>query len=156
MKNLLQAYKHHVSELYHRLLSNNTEELKEPTWSEISKDMQTLHGLLALNTSITNFTLRRNMQKAKETSLPSSIITITPVSPQPSTSKQPSVTTIAQMKMMIFAAQKELNIPKLVRTESGPLQEALTPIQGGIEVIQGPSPTKKKKRRGTKVDSRSN
>jgi len=79
------------------------------------------------------------MQKAKENSLPKTIITasqnIVTVTTQ---TRQPSVITIAEMKTMITEAQKEPTTPKLVRTQSGPLQAA-------IEAIQGPSPLKKKR-----------
>jgi len=86
------------------------------------------------------------LQKSKDNSLPKSIITAKSVLPQ-LTNKQPSVITIAQMKTMITEAQKEPTTSQLVRTESGPLQAA-------IDALQGPSPTKKKKRRGTKETPR--
>ncbi len=55
-----------MSKWHERLQStnNNSEEVKDPTWIEISKDMQTLHGLMAINTSIGNFILKKNAMKA--------------------------------------------------------------------------------------------
>jgi len=144
-----------VSKLHERLQSNNnSEEVKDPTWIEISKDMQTLHGLMAINTSIGNFILKKNAMKARENSLPKTIITAETLTPSTSITKQPSVITVAQMKTMLTDAQKAPTTPQLVgvrariggyaptaqlvRTESGPLQEA-------IDALQGPSPLKKKK-----------
>jgi hypothetical protein len=155
MKDLLQVYTQLVSKLHERLQSNNnSEEVKDPTWIEISKDMQTLHGLMAINTSIGNFILKKNAMKARENSLPKTIITAETLTPSTSITKQPSVITVAQMKTMLTDAQKAPTTPQLVtvrariggheptaqlvRTESGPLQEA-------IDALQGPSPLKKKK-----------
>ncbi len=154
MKDLLQVYTQLVSKLHERLQSNiNSEEVKDPTWIEISKDMQTLHGLMAINTSIGNFILKKNAMKARENSLPKTIITAETLTPSTSITKQPSVITVAQMKTMLTDAQKAPTTPQLVtvrariggyeptaqlvRTESGPLQEA-------IDALQGPSPLKKR------------
>jgi hypothetical protein len=92
--------------------------------------------------------------KARENSLPKTIITAETLTPSTSINKQPSVITVAQMKTMLTDAQKAPTTPQLVtvrariggyaptaqlvRTESGPLQEA-------IDALQGPSPLKKKK-----------
>jgi len=131
MKDLLQVYRKLVSDMYKRLHSNdNNEELKEPTWIEISKDMQTLHGLMAISTSISNYLLRRNAQKAKENSLPKTIITAETLSPS-TTNKQPSVITIAEMKTMITEVQKEPTTPKLVRARIGPSLPQLVRTQSG-------------------------
>jgi hypothetical protein len=155
VKDLLQVYTQIVSTWHERLQStNNSEEVKDPTWIEISKDMQTLHGLMAINTSIGNFILKKNAMKARENSLPKTIITAETLTPSTSIARQPSVITVAQMKTMLTDAQKAPTTPQLltvrarsggheptaqlVRTESGPLQEA-------IDALQGPSPLKKKK-----------
>jgi len=110
--------------------------------------MQTLHGLIAINTSISNFLLRKNAMKAKENSLPKTIITAETLSLSPTTNRQPSVITIAQMKTMITEAQKEPTTPKLVRARIGRSSPQLVrtesgPLHAAIEALQGPSPLKK-------------
>ena len=142
MKDMLKVYTAHIAEMYNRQQAKCNEEYKDPTWIEISKDTQILHALLAINTAIGNYVLRNNMQKAKGDQLPKSIITITTLTPQPSANKQPSTITIAPTQT---ETQKTGGItpssPKLVRTESGPLQAA-------IDALRGSPPTKKQKEEG--------
>ena len=153
MKDMLKVYTAHIAEMYNRQQAKCNEEYKDPTWIEISQDSQILHALLAMNTAMGNYVLKSNMQKVKEDQLPKSIITITTLTPQPSTNKQPSTITIAPMqtdtqktpttptRIRVRIGRTPPSSPKLVRTESGPLQAA-------IDALQGPSPTKKQKEEG--------
>ena len=141
MKDMLKVYTAHIAEMYNRQQAKCNEEYKDPTWIEISKDTQILHALLAINTAMGNYVLRNNMQKVKGDQLPKSIITITTLTPQPSANKQPSTITIAPMQTDTQKTPTPPSSPKLVRTESGPLQAA-------IDALRGSPPTKKQKEEG--------
>ena len=148
-KETLEAHAKLVTDMNNRLQPCINGEYRDPTWIELSKDTQTLHALMAVNTNLANYVLNKNMQKAKDSILSTSIITTTASSPQ----RQPSTITIAPMQTETQKTPTTPTIirgriggitpssPKLVRTESGPLQAA-------IDALRGSPPTKKQKEEG--------
>ena len=137
-KETLEAHAKLVTDMYKRLQPCVNGEYKDPTWVELSKDAQTLHALMAVNTNLASYVLNKNVQKAKDSTLPQAIITtMTSSSPQ----RQPSTITIAPMQTDTQKTPTPPSSPKLVRTESGPLQAA-------IDALRGSPPTKKQKEEG--------
>ena len=149
-KETLEAHAKLVTDMYKRLQPCINGEYRDPTWIELSKDTQTLHALMAINTNLASYVLNRNMQKAKDSTLPKSVITIMASS---SPQRQPSTITIAPMqtdtqktpttptRIRVRIGRTPPSSPKLVRTESGPLQAA-------IDALRGSPPTKKQKEEG--------
>ena len=111
-KETLEAHAKLVTDMYKRLQPCINGEYRDPTWVELSKDMQTLHALMAVNTNLANYVLNKNMQKAKDSTLSTSIITITASSPQ----RQPSTITIAPMQT---DTQKSPTTPTRIRVRIG-------------------------------------
>ena len=149
-KETLEAHAKLVTDMYKRLQPCVNGEYRDPTWVELSKDAQTLHALMAVNTNLASYVLNKNVQKAKDSTLPKSVITITASS---SPQRQPSTITIAPMqteaqkspttptRIRVRIGRTPPSSPKLVRTESGPLQAA-------IDALRGSPPTKKQKEEG--------
>ena len=149
-KETLEAHAKLVTDMYKRLQPCVNGEYKDPTWVELSRDAQTLHALMAVNTNLASYVLNKNVQKAKDSTLPQSVITIMASS---SPQRQPSTITIAPMqtdtqktpttptRIRVRIGRTPPSSPKLVRTESGPLQAA-------IDALRGSPPTKKQKEEG--------